>query len=74
MKRTNKEVLFKGLRYLASAMPLIFLGPSILYSAFNNREHPLYIAVLILGIIACGGAIFLIFKGINTLMKALFDS
>ncbi|PZW40638.1 MULTISPECIES: DUF6095 family protein [Mesonia] len=74
MKRTNKEVLFKGLRYLAGAMPLIFLGPSILYSAFNNREHPLYIAVLILGIIACGGAIFLIFKGINTLMKALFDS
>jgi hypothetical protein len=74
MKRTNKEVLFKGLRYLAGAMPLIFLGPSILYSAFNNKEHPLYVAVLILGIVACGGAIFLIFKGINTLMKALFDS
>ncbi|MDQ7916396.1 DUF6095 family protein [Mesonia sp. MT50] len=74
MKRTNKEVLFKGVRYLAGALPLMFIGPSVIYSAFNNREHPLYVAVLILGILACGGAMFLIYKGINTIMKAMFDS
>lgn len=72
-KRTNKEVLGKGIRYLAGALPVIFIGPSILYSAFHNREHPLYVAVLVLGIIMCGLAIFLIFKGISFLMKALFD-
>lgn len=74
MKRTNKEVLFKGVRYLAGALPLTFIGPSVIYSAFNNREHPLYAAILILGILACGGAMFLIYKGINTIMKAIFDS
>ena len=74
MKRTNKEVLFKGIKYLAGALPLMFIGPSVIYSAFNNREHPFYVAVLILGILACAGAMFLIYKGINTVMKAIFDS
>lgn len=74
MKRTNKEVLFKGVRYLAGALPLMFIGPSVIYSAFNNREHPLYVAVLILGLLACASAMFLIYKGINTIMKAIFDS
>lgn len=72
-KHTNKELLGKGIKYLAAAVLTTFIGPSILYSAFHNQEHPLYIAVLILGIVFCAGAIFLIFKGIMTLMKALFD-
>ncbi len=73
MKHTNKEMLGKGLRYLAGALPLTLIGPSVLYTAFNNREHPLYIVVLIFGLLACAAAIFLMFKGIGTLMKALFD-
>ncbi len=72
-KHTNKEFLAKGLKYLAAALPTAFIGPVILHSAFNNQDHPFYIAVLILGLIACGGAIFLMFKGISTLVKALFD-
>lgn len=73
MKHTNKEILYKGLKYLAGALPLIFIGPSILYSAFNNQDHPLYIAVLILGIVASIAAIFLMFKGILTVVKSMFD-
>lgn len=73
MKHTNKNLLGKGLKYLGGALPLAFLGPVILYSAFNNQDHPLYIPVLILGIIACIAAIFLIFRGIGTLMKSLFE-
>lgn len=73
MKHTNKKVLSTGIKYLAGALPLVMIGPSILYSAFNNQEHPLYIAVLILGIIASFAAIFLMFKGIMTIIKALFD-
>lgn len=73
MKHTNKTLLGKGLKYLAGALPLAFLGPSVLYSAFNNQEHPLYIAVLILGILACAGAVFLMFKGINTLVRSLYE-
>ncbi len=73
MKRTNKETLAKGIRFFAGSVPLIFLGPSIIYSAFNNQDKPLYWPVLILGILVSTAAGFLIFKGIQTLIKALFD-
>lgn len=73
MKHTNRELLAKGVKYLAGALPLIFLGPIVLYSAFNNQDHPLYIAVLIFGGTASIAAIYLIFKGIGTIMKSLFD-
>jgi hypothetical protein len=73
MKHTNKEVLTTGLKYLAGALPLALIGPSILYSAFNNQEQPLYIPILLLGILASIASIFLMFKGIMTIIKALFD-
>ena len=73
MKHTNKELLGKGIKYLAAALPLAFIGPSILFTAFNNQTHPFYIAVLLVGLLTCALAIFFIFKGISTLMKSLFD-
>jgi hypothetical protein len=73
MKRTNKDTLAKGVKYFAGALPLLFIGPSIIYSAFNNQDKPLYWPVLILGLLASAAAMFLIFKGIQTLMRALFD-
>ena len=73
MKHTNKGLLLKGLKYLAGALPLSFAGPVILFSSFKNQEHSWFIPVLILALIAMAAAIFLMFKGINTLMKALFD-
>ena len=73
MKHTNKSLLMKGLKYLAGALPLSFLGPGILYSSFKNQEHFLFLPVLIFALIAMAAAIFLMFKGISTIMKALFD-
>jgi hypothetical protein len=73
MKHTNKEILTKGIKYLAFAIPLIFIGPSVLFTAFNNQSHYLYIPVLIFGILAIFAAIFLLFKGILTIVKAVFD-
>ena len=73
MKHTDRKTLSKGVKYLAGSLPLVMIGPSVLYSAFNNQEHPFYIAVLILGIIATFAAIYLIFKGIVTMVNAFFD-
>ena len=73
MKHTNKEILSKGIQYLAGALPLALIGPSILYNAFNNQDHPWYIPVLIVGVIASFGSIYLMFRGIMTIIKALFD-
>lgn len=70
---TNKQLLVKGVRYLAFALPLMFLGPSVIHSSFKNKEHPLYIPILGLGIIFCMLSVFLMFKGIQTIMKSLFD-
>ncbi|MBP9792576.1 MAG: hypothetical protein KBC56_01095 [Flavobacterium sp.] len=70
---TNKEILSKGIKYLLFALPLLFIGPSVIFSSFKNQEHPFYIPILGLGIIMCLSAIFLIFKGIQTIMKSLFN-
>ncbi|PRX49695.1 DUF6095 family protein [Salegentibacter salegens] len=73
MKHTNKEILGKGIKYLAFALPLTLIGPSVLFTAFNNQHHPFYIPVLIGGIVAIIAAILLMFKGIITVVKAVFD-
>jgi hypothetical protein len=70
---TNKEVLYKGIKFLGFALPLMFIGPSIIHMSFKNQNHSLYIPVLGLGIILCVLSIFLIFRGIQTIMKSLFD-
>lgn len=73
MKHTNKKILGRGIKYLAFALPLTIIGPSVLFSAFNNQEHPYYIAVLVIGIIALIAAIILMFRGIMTIVKSIFD-
>ena len=72
-KHTNKDLLGKGLKYMGGALPLVFLGPVILFSSFKNQEHPLFIPILILGFLALAAAIYLMFKGISIIMKAIFD-
>ena len=72
-KHTNKALLGKGLKYMGGALPLAFLGPVILFSSFKNQDHPLYIPILILGLLALAGAIFLLFRGISIIMKGIFD-
>jgi ABC-type enterochelin transport system permease subunit len=72
--RTNKEVLVKGVKFLAYTVILMFSGPTLIYQAFKNQGHPLYYPVLIIGIVVAAFAIWLGFKAINTLMNALFNS
>ena len=70
---TDKNVLVKGIKLLAGALPLLFLGPIIINSALKNEKHPLYPYVLALGIIVAIAAMYLIYKGINTMVKSMFD-
>ncbi|NJY62424.1 hypothetical protein HC174_06590 [Salinimicrobium sp. CDJ15-81-2] len=73
MKHTNKDMLFKGMKYLAGALPLSFIGPVVLFSSFKNQENVWFIPVMIFALLAMVAAVFLMFKGISTVMKALFD-
>jgi len=70
---TNKKILTKGIQYLSGALPLLFMGPVVINSAFKNQDSPHYEIVLGVGILFCGLAIFLIFKGVNTIVKSLFE-
>lgn len=73
MKRTDKNKLGIGLRYLGGAVLLAFIGPVVVSSAFKNQDNPLFLPVLIPGIIACIGAVYCIFKGIMTIVSSVFD-
>lgn len=73
MKHTNKVLLLKGLKFLAGALPLSFIGPVVLFSSFKNQENPWFLPVLIFALTAMAAAIYLMFKGIGTVIKALFD-
>jgi hypothetical protein len=70
---TNKELLSKGIKYLAGALPLLFIGPSLIYNAFMNQQNVWHYLVLAIGIIACLGAMFLMYKGLKIIMKSIFN-
>jgi ABC-type enterochelin transport system permease subunit len=63
----------KGVKNLVYTVGLMFLAPIVLYQAFKNQEHPLFIPVLILGFILAIAAIGMGFYSIKILMQALFD-
>ncbi|MCH8534872.1 MAG: DUF6095 family protein [Flavobacteriaceae bacterium] len=70
---TNKEKLFKGIRLLAFSLPLIFIGPAVLFSAFNNQDKFLFIPILILALVILFLAMWLIFLGIKNIVSGFFD-
>lgn len=69
---TNKPLLIKGLKYLAYTVALMFAAPFALYQAFKNQEHPLFLPVLILGLLLALAAIGFGFYGIKTIVDAIF--
>ena len=70
--RTNKDLLVDGLKTMGITLFLAFLGPFILHVGLTNPDKPLYIPLVIAGILICGGAIYFGFKGIRIIMDSLF--
>jgi len=71
---TKKELLDKGIKYMLYALPLMFIGPSVIYNAFINKQNVWHYLVLAIGIFICLSAVYFMFKGIKTLTDALFQS
>ncbi len=71
-KRTDKDVLVKGIKTMGITLVLMFLGPSLFYVAFSNSEKPLYIPILILAATLCILAIYFAFKGLKIIMDSIF--
>jgi hypothetical protein len=70
---TNKEVLSKGIKYLAGALPLLFIGPALIHNAFMNKQNIWHYLVLAIGITTCIAAMYLMYLGLKTIMKSLFN-
>lgn len=71
-EHTDLKLLVKGLKKMALSLPLLFLSPYLLTLSFMNKENFVFYIAFILGLIAGAGAIYLIFKGISTIMKSIF--
>ncbi len=69
---TDKEILSKGLKYMAIALVLMFIGPTLLDIVFGDQESTTYFPLLIIAILICIAAIVVAFKGINTIMNSMF--
>jgi predicted permease len=72
-KRTNKEILIKGLKKMAISLIMMFAGPTLFFIATTNKEKPLYVPILVISLLICAGAVFLAFKGLQTIMNSMFD-
>ena len=70
---TNRELLSKSIKYLAWALPLLFIGPSFIYNAFMNKQNVWHYLVLGIGIATCIGAVYLMFLGLKTMVQSLFN-
>lgn len=73
MHQTDKTILKKGIKYLLLALPLLVLAPVLISWAALNKENISFWAFLIPGLITFFAAMYMIYIGVNTLMKALFS-
>ena len=73
LKRFEKNYISRGLNRLILSLFFMFLGPTIVFSAFKNEGHEFYYFVLILGTIFCLMAVYLLYSGIMTIVKSLSE-
>jgi hypothetical protein len=71
-KRTNKAVLVKGLKIMGLTLLTLFLGPFLLHAGLSNPDKPLSSPLVIIGLLVCGSAIYLGFRGIKIIMDSIF--
>lgn len=70
--KTDRTLLFKGIKTLIFALLSLFMGPTLLHIALSNPEKPLYLPLLIVGCLIAAFAVFLLFKGIKIIMSSIF--
>ena len=71
---TKRQLIEKGAKFMLYSLPLMFIGPSVIYNAFINKQNIWHYLVLAIGIFICLTAVYFLFKGIKTITDALFES
>jgi len=72
-EHTDKKLLNKGIKYMVIALPLLFASPYLItLSALNKNTTLPFLLFLIVGIIIGILSIYFCFKGLRTILKAIF--
>ena len=69
----NRKILDKGIRNLLIALPLLFIGPSIIYNAWINKQNIWHYLVLAIGMLLSFLAVYFLFKGVQKLTDSIFE-
>ena len=69
----NRKILDKGIKNLLIALPLLFIGPSIIYNAWINKQNIWHYLVLAIGILLSFLAVYFLFKGVQKLTDSIFE-
>lgn len=72
-KHTNKQIMMTGIKYMALSLPLMFVGPYVITLGFLNKDNATFYLFFPIGLIIAIAAVFFAFKGIQTIMKSMFD-
>jgi hypothetical protein len=70
---SNQKLLVKGIKRLAFSLPLLFLGPTVIYNAFMNKHTTWHCVVLGFGISICILAVYCLFSGLKTMVQSIFN-
>jgi uncharacterized protein YqhQ len=70
--KTDKDLLVKGIKSFAWTALIMFIAPIVLHQAFKNTDKPLFIPVLILGLLLAVFAIYMGFRSVSIVMNAVF--
>ena len=71
---TDRKAMNNGIGKLLWALPMLFVGPSIIYNAFINKDNVWHYLVLAIGIAVCLTGVFFMFKGIQKIVNSMFDT
>ncbi len=69
----NKDKLARGFKFMAGALPLIFIAPGLLMEGFSKSDQGAN-GLLILSLSLCFIAIILFVFGLRNLLSGFFDS
>ena len=69
---TKKQLLDKGVKYLLYTLPLMFIGPAVVYNALINKQNNFHYVVLGVGIFLCVLAVLFMFKGVKAITDSFF--
>lgn len=70
---SEKNYLNKGVKFITISIPCLFIGPSVIHFGFINKLQPLFLVILIIGIAICATAMWMLYKGLDFILKSIFN-